>query len=174
MQQLKTKKEDKDEIPFPKRTIRSTSRNDSIKTDRENSWSKLEISPVELGSMAYSNYAINVYGHSFNNLASTTNDKKKFYYTPVARLDHLSASSSFNNVTQQAEMRFRVEMWNDAVQNEVFKFTSALVKDPSLQSNQVRVLPMEKVMLFSRTQSPAYQLVRTGNRHRRTKIRFSN
>ena len=143
-----------------KRTSRSVTSNDSIKATGESSWSKLEISPVELGSMPYSNYAINVYGHSSNNLQTTTNNKKKFYYTPVARLDHLSATSSFNNVTQQAEMRFRVEMWNDPVQKEVVKFTSQLAEDPLLKSDQVRVLPMEKVMLFSRIQSPFYQIAK--------------
>ena len=169
--ELKTQNEQQDEEignlkmemsrlrPLSKRIIRSVA-NDSIKTTGESSWSKLEISPVELGSMPYSNYAINIYGHSSNNLASTTNDKKKFYYTPVARLDHSSATSSFNNVTQQPEMRFRVEMWNDAVQKEVVKFTSELIGYPLLKSDQVRVLPMEKVMLFSRIQSTTYQMVK--------------
>ena len=74
------------------------------------SWSKLQISPDELGSMPYGHYGLNIYGHSGNSLQST-NATKRYYYTPICKLNHRSAISSFNNVTRQPEVRFRIEMW---------------------------------------------------------------
>ncbi len=63
--------------------------------------------------------------------------------------------SSFNNVTRQPEVRFRIEMWNDAVEREVTKYTSGLVGH-SVKSEQIRVLPLEKVLLSSQSPSPTY------------------
>ena len=49
-------------------TSRRTRSTDVTNTRGESSWSKLEISPVELGSMFYGDYAINIYGHASNKL----------------------------------------------------------------------------------------------------------
>jgi hypothetical protein len=87
--------------------------------DSSSNWAKLQISPNIVGSVPYGNFRINVYEHSANQrnaisnenaAADNKNNLKKFYYAPISLLDHASAVSSFNNVTQQAEMRFRVEM----------------------------------------------------------------
>ena len=131
-----------------------------IRSTKEEPWSKLQISSDPLGSMFYGHYAINIYGHATNKQPTTKAEEKRYFYTPIARLDHLGATSSYNNVTRRVELRFRVELWNDDVQSQVVKFTSELTKNPSLGSGQVRVLPMEKVMLFSRISSPIYQISR--------------
>ncbi|EFX79641.1 hypothetical protein DAPPUDRAFT_244756 [Daphnia pulex] len=83
------------------------------------SWAKLQISPDTLSSMEYGNFLIEIYEHANNHKATTTASEKKYFYSPLALLDHTSAVSVYNNVTNQPEMRFRVEMWNDKVQNEV-------------------------------------------------------
>lgn len=116
------------------------------------SWSKLQISPEELGSMSYENYGINIYGHSANNL-QVDHAKKRYYYSPISLLNHKSANSFFNNITDQYEVRFKVEMWNEELEKEIVKFTSDLVGHP-LKQSQIRVLPLEKVMLSSNSQHP--------------------
>lgn len=138
-----------------RRSIQSSVRLSALNDDRRtqsdeasavsSSWSKLQISPEELGSMPYGDYGINIYGHSANNL-QLDNAKKRFYYSPISLLNHESVTSSFHNITKQPEVRFRVEMWNENIEKEIRKYTSELVHHP-LSPGQIRVLPLEKVML---------------------------
>ena len=97
-------------------------------TTSSNSWAKLQISPDNIGSMLYGNMLLKIYERAANrknkeaspSLSASGTVKKslisKYYYAPILLLDRSSASSSFNNVTKQSEMEFRVEMWNDDVQ----------------------------------------------------------
>ena len=84
-------------------------------------WEKLQISPDTFSSVEYANFLIEIYEHTDNNKATTTMSQKKYFYSSLAILDHKSAVSSYNRFTKQPEMRFRIEMWNDKVQNEVVK-----------------------------------------------------
>ena len=82
-------------------------------------WAKLDISPKAIGSVPYNNMRINIYQHSGNLKTGVNNGENKFYYSPIALLDTMSAISSFNNGNNQAEMKFRIEMWNEDVQSAV-------------------------------------------------------
>ncbi|XP_046658051.1 uncharacterized protein LOC124352561 isoform X3 [Daphnia pulicaria] len=121
------------------------------------SWAKLQISPDTLSSMKYGNFLVEIYEHANNHKATTTDSKKKYFYSPIALLDHKSAVSRLNRVTKQQEMRFRVEMWNDKVENEVVKYLNEIVGH-QIKSNQVRVIPLEKVILTSNTPATDYSL----------------
>jgi hypothetical protein len=112
------------------------------------SWAKLEISPNTLNSMEYGNFRIEIYEHANNHRAATTASQKKYFYSPLSLLDHKSAESSYNNVTKRWEMKFRVEMWNDKVQNEIVKYVNEIVGQ-DIKSNQVAIIPLEKVILTS-------------------------
>jgi hypothetical protein len=92
--------------------------------------------------MEYGNFLIEIYEHANNHKASTTASQKKYFYSPLALLDHKSAVSIYNNVTKQPEMRFRVEMWNAKVQNEVVKHLNKSIGQ-EIQSDKVRVIPLE-------------------------------
>jgi hypothetical protein len=105
--------------------------------------------------MEYGNFLIEIYEHANNHKATTTASQKKYFYSPLAILDHKSAESSYNNVTKRSEMRFRVEMWNDKVQNEVVKYLNEIVGQ-EIKSNQVRVIPLEKVILTSNVPTEDY------------------
>jgi hypothetical protein len=107
--------------------------------------------------MEYGNFLVEIYEHANNHKATTTANEKKYFYSPIALLDHKSAVSRLNRVTKQPEMRFRVEMWNDKVQNEVVKYLNDIV-DHQIKSNQVRVIPLEKVILTSNTPATDYTL----------------
>ena len=76
-------------------------------TDSNSSWAKLQISPDSLCSMPYGSFRVNIYEHAYNQKSTTLSTRRKYYYAPIALLDHKSAVSDFNNVTNQAEMRFR-------------------------------------------------------------------
>ncbi|XP_046654273.1 uncharacterized protein LOC124345613 [Daphnia pulicaria] len=122
------------------------------------SWAKLQISPSELCSMPYGSFRINIYEHANNHKATTTNASvKKYFYAPIALLDHQSAKSFFNNVTKQPEVRFRVEMWNPKVESKVVNYLTEFLSQP-IKSNQVQVIPFDKVILASTSPSATFTL----------------
>ncbi len=121
------------------------------------SWAKLQISPDTLSSMEFGNFLVEIYEHANNHKATTTASEKKYFYSPLALLEHKSAVSVYNNVTNQPEMRFRIEMWNDKVQNEVVKHLNEVV-GYEIKSNKVRVIPLEKVILTSNVPTAVYYL----------------
>jgi hypothetical protein len=121
------------------------------------SWAKLQISPDTLSSMDYGNFLVEIYEHANNHKATTTASEKKYFYSPLALLDQTSAVSRLNRVTKQSEMRFRIEMWNDKVQNEVVKHLNKFVGQ-EIQSDKVRVIPLEKVILVSKRPTVDYSL----------------
>ena len=102
------------------------------------SWAKLQISPSELCSMPYGSFRVNIYEHANNHKTTTPPTRYKYFYAPIALLDHKSAVTSFNNVTKQAEVRFRIEMWNDKVESQVVKYLTEFVGQ-SVQCNQVQI-----------------------------------
>ena len=121
------------------------------------SWAKLQISPDTLSSMEYGNFLVEIYEHASNHKATTTASEKKYFYSPLALLDHTSAVSRWNRVTKQSEMRFRVEMWSDKVQNEVVRHLNEIVGH-QINSNKVTVIPLEKVILASKRATVGYSL----------------
>ena len=120
------------------------------------SWAKLQISPDTLSTMKYGNFLIDIYEHA-HNMAKSNIGEKKYFYSPIALLDHKSAVSRLNRITKQPEMRFRVEMWNDKVENEVVKHLVEIVGH-EIKSNKVRVIPLEKVILTSNIHTADYSL----------------
>ncbi len=119
------------------------------------SWAKLKISPETFSSMEYGNFRIEIYQH-VNNQKAIAN-QKKYFYSPLSLLDHKSAVSRYNRITKQSEMRFRVEMWNDKVQNEIVKHLNEIVGH-EIKSNQVAIIPFEKVILTSNVPTEDYSI----------------
>jgi hypothetical protein len=119
--------------------------------------------------MEYGNFRIEIYEHAKNHKATTTSSQKKYFYSPLALLDHQSAESSFNNVTKRSEMRFDVEMWNDKVQNEVVKHLNQIVVQ-EIKSNQVAIIPLEKVILTSNIPTEDYSLSSVWTNYNKNKI----
>ncbi|EFX82821.1 hypothetical protein DAPPUDRAFT_240849 [Daphnia pulex] len=107
--------------------------------------------------MKYGNFLVEIYEHANNHKQTTTASQKKYFYAPIALLDHKSAVSSYNNVTKQSEMRFRIEMWNEKVQNEVVKHLNKSIGQ-EIQSDNVRVIPLEKVILATKRATVDYML----------------
>jgi ribosomal protein S8 len=130
---------------------------EKIGSDSSTCAEKLQISPDTFSSVEYANFLIEIYEYTDNNKATTTMSQKKYFYSPLAILDHKSAVSSYNNVTNQSEMRFRIEMWNDKVQNEVVKHLKKIVGQ-EIKSNQVRIIPTKKIILTSDVPTAEYSI----------------
>jgi hypothetical protein len=107
--------------------------------------------------MEFGNFLVEIYEHSNNHKATTTTSQKKYFYSPIALLDYRNAISRLNKVTNKPEMRFSIEMWNDKVQNEVVKHLRKIV-GKEIQSDKVRVIPFEKVILKSNIPTSDYSL----------------
>ncbi|XP_046439593.1 uncharacterized protein LOC124190774 [Daphnia pulex] len=121
------------------------------------SWTKLQISPDPFTSMEYGNFFIDIYEHTNNKKSATAASEKKYFYSPIGLLDNQSAVSTYNRITKQPEMRFRIEMWNDKVQKQVVKYLSEIVGH-EIKSNKVRVIPLEKFILKSKRPTVDYSL----------------
>ena len=76
----------------------------------QSTWAQLQINNKPTTSMPYGSYRINIYAQSSNKQASPTNvvGSNTYYYAPLMLLEHMSASSSFNQVTLKSEMSFRI------------------------------------------------------------------
>jgi len=120
---------------------------------------ELEISPNIVGSVPYKNFRINVYEHTSAQTTSLKSASKKFFYAPISLLEPSSATSTFNIVTSQAEMKFHIEMWNDYVQQLVVDWIKREI-DPTVRESLVQVIPFDKILLV---QSSAQQLYRISN-----------
>ncbi|XP_057376830.1 uncharacterized protein LOC130698054 [Daphnia carinata] len=96
-------------------------------------------------SVPYANFRVDVYEH-VDNQTTTTQSSKKYFYAPIALLDHQSASCVYNKDTQQNEMRFRVDMWNDKIEHQVIEYLTNFMGQ-QVNATQVQVVPLENVAL---------------------------
>ena len=119
----------------------------------DSSWAKLQVSDNVLATMDYDNYALKIFPHAINKDLTTKNEDKKYYFEPIGQLNHLSASAKLNPVSGKAETSFRVEMWNDDVRTAVYNFLAKNPKNLPITADNVRVLPLEKVMIYTSTVS---------------------
>lgn len=121
----------------------------------EKSWAKLQVSSDTLGSMPYKNYRINIYEHSRN--PYVTANRKKYFYAPIALLDNRNMTSRRNVITRKTELRFRIEMWNDKVNQEIADFLKNHV-DNQTKPHQVQIIPFDRVRLTTNFPSSTYKL----------------
>ena len=89
--------------------------------DGGDSWDRLQISPNEFGSMPFGDGIVAIYEHSNNNKPSF-NGTKRYYYAPIALLNHDSAYTLFNNITKRAEMHFKIAMWDSNVESFIVRY----------------------------------------------------
>lgn len=120
-------------------------------------WAKLKISPDTLVSMEHGSFRVDIYEHADNHKENTLPSRHKYFYAPIALLDNKGATSSFNNVTQKAEMRFQIEMWNQEIQNKVVKYLGQVL-GRKVNSHQVQIIPLENVILASTFSSTFFTL----------------
>lgn len=122
-------------------------------------WTKLKISPEALCSMRYGNFRLKIYEHLINQKTTTVPVQKRYFYSPIAQLDHASAYVNYNNVTKLTKMRFRIEIWTDHVESEILNYLPQIVGH-EIKPYQVEIIPFEKVFLASTNLEPltAYSL----------------
>ncbi len=117
------------------------------RVDADN-WDELQLSPKMLCAIPYGNIRVEVYEHLDNFKSTTSQREKKYFYKPIALLDHRSAISTFNDVTKESIMRFKIQMWNEEIEKKIIQQVSKVV-DEEVQPHQVEVIYLEEVRLAS-------------------------
>ena len=110
-----------------------------------------------LCAVPYGNFRVEVYEHANNFRNTTLQRQKKYFYKPIALLDHRSAVSQFNNVTKQPQLRFNIHMWNEKIEREVAEFVSKMIGH-RIEDHQVQVIFLEKVVLSNTVPSSVYSV----------------
>ena len=98
--------------------------------------------------MPYKNFKINIYENSNNEGKSETPSRLRYYYAPIALLDHKSAVSIASYDGKSGKIRFNVEMWNDKVEKSVLDYLRGLLGS-DMKPYQVQMIPVEEVSLLT-------------------------
>ncbi|XP_057374684.1 uncharacterized protein LOC130695556 isoform X2 [Daphnia carinata] len=104
--------------------------------------------PIVFDTVSLGDFHMRTYEKAMASSAS------RFYFAPLALLEHTSASSGRNNLTGENQLVFRVEMWNDEL-HYIVKDHLSNITGLSMAENRVNILPFEKVSLRCQRCSPA-------------------
>ncbi len=83
------------------------------------SWAQLQVAERVFAYMPYMNFQVKIYQGSTTPSQTTPS---KFFFSPLCLLDHQGAESIFNQVTNQTEVRFRVQFYNADLEERIVKY----------------------------------------------------
>ena len=135
-------------IPAPTFLQNDVSFDQQQKISAINGWKQLQISDRVISSLGYEGFIIDIYNHASNDLPTTANKDKKYFFVPAGLLYHMSSVAMFDSFTRKAVMKFQVIMWNDIIRNRVYQQIYRLFNNET-SIHQVRILPFDQVMIFS-------------------------
>ena len=98
--------------------------------------------------MTYGDFHIAIYEHSHNTRGkvSSTGYAKKYYYAPIVLLDHNSANCTINSLSSKAEVKFRIELWNEDVRTKVRRWIRKEI-DQTAKDSHVSIIPFDRLAL---------------------------
>ena len=132
----------------------SLSKNTLNASETTSTWFQLQISPQVFGTINYENFKVSIFQH--NNNEKLIVDKKRFYYSPILLLSSNSSVISFNYFKNMEELRFKVEMWNDEIENLIIQ--NLKEKNISIESTQLSLLPIEQIKIEYPLHSSNYEV----------------
>ena len=107
-----------------------------------------------ISSLQYGQVCVNIY----DSLQTTLNNKKIYFYTPIALLEPLNVVSVANQAnTIQGILRLSFTIWNQTVTDKVAEHLTQFLNE-KVESNQVQVYPFDSVRLTSKVQSADFSL----------------
>ncbi|XP_046456770.1 uncharacterized protein LOC124203921 [Daphnia pulex] len=106
-----------------------------------------KISSVQLGSVC-----VNIYDSQ-----TTSRNKKIYFYSPMALLNHLNVVSIHNQTVTQGILSASFSIWNQEVRNKVVQHLSQLLSQ-QIEPSQVKIFPFDSVRLTSKVQSADFSL----------------
>ena len=110
---------------------------------KPSSWARhLCVSEKMLASMPYRHFRITIY----ENASQLSACENRYFYSPIALLDHEKAVSRYNPVSRKAEVRFRIELWNKNVESRVVDYLKKIV-GRHVEDHHVQMIPFDRVLL---------------------------
>jgi hypothetical protein len=124
-----------------------------------------------ISSLRYGQVCVNIY----DSFQTTLNNKKIYFYSPIALLNHLDVTSVANQVSAtRGNLSISFSIWNQTVTDKVAQHLTQFL-NKEVESNQVKVYPFDSVRLTSKVQSVDFSLTNEWQTFdkTRTKIRLS-
>jgi len=118
----------------------------TIKEASRSTWGELEISQRAFGYMPFRNFYVSIYENSIT--VRKPGDERKYFCSPLVILVPESARAVFNWITEQYQVRFDVELWNQGIEAEVIEYLTRIT-GTAVHDHQVTVIPFEEVILSS-------------------------
>jgi hypothetical protein len=124
-----------------------------------------------ISSLQYGKVCVNIY----DSFQTTLNNKKIYFYSPIALLNPLDVTSVANQVSAtQGNLSISFTIWNQTVTDKVAQHLTQFL-NKEVEANQVKVYPFDSVRLTSKVQSVDFSLTNEWQTFdkTRTKIRLS-
>ncbi|XP_046452718.1 uncharacterized protein LOC124200496 isoform X2 [Daphnia pulex] len=100
--------------------------------------------------MLYKSVCVNIYDSQ-----TTSNNKKIYFFSPIALLNNLDVASIHNLTVPQVSVGFSI--WNQEVRKEVTEHLNQLLSE-KIEPSHVKVLPFNSVRLTSKVQSADFSM----------------
>ncbi|XP_046456949.1 uncharacterized protein LOC124204010 isoform X3 [Daphnia pulex] len=121
-------------------------------TDPASSEPREDKPPIKISSVQFESVCVNIYDSQI-----TSNNKKIYFYSPMALLNHKNVVSIHNQTVTQGILSVSFTIWNQEVRNKVVQHLSQLLSQ-QIEPSHVKVLPFDSVRLTSKVQSPDFSL----------------
>ena len=107
-----------------------------------------------ISSLQYGQVCVNIY----DSFQTTLNNKKIYFYSPIALLNHLDVTSVAHQVSAtRGNLSISFSIWNQTVTDKVAQHLTQFL-NKEVESNQVKVYPFDSVRLTSKVQSVDFSL----------------
>lgn len=93
------------------------------------------------GTVPLGDYRLRIYRPT-----SPADEVNKFYYAPLALMEHTSAKATRNGLTGQNEMSFKVLMWTDELQELVAGYLSNVTRW-TVDPDSISVYPFDQLAI---------------------------
>jgi hypothetical protein len=121
-------------------------------TDPASSEPREDKPPIKISSVQFESACVNIYDSQ-----TTSNNKKIYFYSPIALLNHKNVVSITNQTGTHGTLGVAFRIWNQEVKKNVTQHLSQLLSQ-QIESSQVQVLPFDSVRLTSKVKSADFSL----------------
>jgi hypothetical protein len=97
--------------------------------------------PIKISSVLYRSVCINIYDSQ-----TTSRNKKIYFYSPIAVLNHMNVISVFHQTSTQGFLSISFAIWNQEIRTKVVQHLTQIFNQ-QIEPNQVRVFHFNSVRL---------------------------
>ncbi|XP_046458847.1 uncharacterized protein LOC124205446 isoform X3 [Daphnia pulex] len=109
--------------------------------------------PIKISSVKFESVCVNIYDSQ-----TTKNNKKIYFYSPMALLNHLNVISINNKTSTHGTLSVSFRIWNQEVKKKVVEQLNQQFPSQTIEPSHVKVLPFDSVRLTSKVQSADFSL----------------